>query len=117
MNFVMTEKASEMSGKLTENQGDEEEIEDIVKECIHCGNHPCVSFDLQPSLASILETYGEWKTKKQVRYLMYCEAVREIFGTGLGKGVRKKVPTCVENMIRKMQPDKEYTGFVPSKGN
>ena len=100
--------------KLTENDAVDKEIEDFIKECKYCCNHPCVGLELEPSLVSIFETCGKWKTNKQVCFLMYSEAVKHIFGTGLGKGVRKKLSNCVQDMIRKMRPDADYTGFLPS---
>lgn len=109
--------ASENNNRETGDDDVVEEIEDILKECSHCGNHPCWSLELEPILASIDETYGSWKTNKQVRYLMYTEAVKHIFGTGLGKKVRKKVPNCVEHLIKKMKPDDVYTGFIPSSND
>ena len=45
---------------------------------------------------------------------MYSDSVKHIFGTRLGKGVRKRLPNCVTQIIREICPDKEYTGFIPS---
>ena len=68
------------------------EFDDPIVECRHCGNHPCFGIEMEPLLLSILQTYGEWKSSKQVRFLVYGEATKHIHGTGLGKGVRKKLP-------------------------
>ena len=115
----MMEKSNAEKEKVCVPVPEEEEKEDkdIEKECKQCGNHPCVGIELEPMLSSILQTYGDWKTNKQVRYLMYCDAVKFIYGIGLGKGVRRKVPNCVSQEIKEMCPDKnnDYTGFIPSK--
>ena len=43
---------------------------------------------------------------------MYVNSVTAIFGPGLGKGVRKRLPPCLENKIRSMAPDEKCTGFI-----
>ena len=94
---------------------EEKEVEDkIEKECKHCGNHSCCVKELEPMPNSILQTYGEWKSHKQIRFHMYSDAVKHTFGTGLGKEVKKKLPVSVTHIIREMCPDNEYTGFIPS---
>ena len=45
---------------------------------------------------------------------MNKETVKVAFGPALGKGVRKKLPSCVQMRIHKMTPDDKYTGFIPS---
>ena len=100
-----------------ENEVKKEEdkaTEDVESECKHCGNHPSILRELDPLLVSIIETYGEWKTNKQVCFHMYMETVKVIFGPALGKGVRKKLPSCVQMQIHEMAPDEKYTGFIPS---
>ena len=105
-------------GSKDEDEG-EKVAGEVVKECSHCGNHPCILGEIEPLLVSILETYGEWKSKKEVRFKMYAESTTHIHGPGLGKGVRKKLPSCVTNAIRSMAPaaDKKYTGFIPINTN
>ena len=99
----------------------EEEEEDCTfqKECKHCGYYPCIVIELEPMLASILQTYGDWKTNKQVHYIMYGDAVAFVYGRGLGPKVRRKLPECVSREIKEMCPDKndEYTGFIATKSN
>ena len=98
------------------DEDEEEKVDgDVVVECSHCSNHPCILGEIEPLLISILETYREWKYNKQVRFKMYAEATTHIHGPGLGKGVRKKLPHCVTSAIRSMAPadDKKYTGFIP----
>ena len=97
--------------EATEENGEEDVFE---MECKHCGNYPCWEIELGPVLNDMKETYGGWKSNRQIRYLMYTEAVKHIYGTGLGKKVRKKLPLCVSRVIKEMYPDKEYTGFISS---
>ena len=63
-------------------------------------------------LVSVLETYGEIKSKKQIRFQMYSDTIRYIHGPGLVKGVRKKPPNCVVKTIHVMAPSEKYTGFI-----
>ena len=94
---------------------EENEEEDVIElECKHCGNYPCWEIELGPVLTDLRDTYGSWKTNRQMRYLMYTESVTHIFGTALGKRNRKKLPVCVSRVIKEMYPDKEYTGFISS---
>ena len=85
---------------------------DVELTCTHCDNHPCVVRELEQLLNSILETYGGWKSNKEVRFIMYKDSVKFIFGTGLGKGVRKRLPACVQKHIHNLAPDDKYTGFI-----
>ena len=84
-------------------------------ECKHCDNHPCVSEELKPMLLSIMEAYAGIKSNKQIRFLMYSDSTKFIFGTGLGEGVRKRLPLCTQSLIRSLAPDKRYTGFKEAK--
>ena len=97
---------------------EEEEDKDVVvtSECPHCGNHPCLIKEIESLLVSILETYREWNSRKQVRFKMYYDTTMYIHGPGLGKGVRKKLSSCVTNIIREMSlaPDNKYKDFVKS---
>ena len=102
------------SSEIETKKEEDKATEDEEIECKHCGNHPCILRELDPLLVSILDTYGEWKTNKQIRFHMYTETVKVIFGPALGKGVRKKLPSCVQMRIHKMAPDDKYTGFIPS---
>ena len=117
----MMEKSNAEKEKVCVPVPEEEEKEDkdIEKECKQCGNHPCVGIELEPMLSSILQTYGDWKTNKQVRYIMYGDAVAFVYGRGLGPKVRRKLPECVSREIKEMCPDEndEYTGFIATKSN
>ena len=83
--------------------------------CSYCGNHPCVLEDLDEMLISIVDTYKDWKTNKQIRYKMYSDSTRVIYGSGLGKGVRKKLPHCVQKRVHSLAPDEKYVGFKDAK--
>ena len=91
---------------------------EVMKEsddCKYCDNHPCLADDLKPMLVSIAETYSGIKTNRQLRFIMYGDATKSVHGTGLGKGVRKRLPSCVQSMIRSLAPDDQYTGFKEAK--
>ena len=83
----------ESEGKLADQEQDDSVEKgsdgDVLVECIHCGNQPCVAIELEPMLLSILETYQDIKTKRQIRFQMYTDTIRYIHGPELGKGVRK----------------------------
>ena len=85
--------------------------------CRYCGNHPCYVQELDGMLVSIVDTYGGWKTNKQIRFKMYSDSIRFIHGSSLGKGVRKKLPHCVQSRIRSLASDDSYTGFKHAKDN
>ena len=50
---------------------------------------------------------------------MYSQCIKYIHGPGLGKGVRKKLPDCLQNQIKDLAPDKDnhYTGFIDNNNN
>ena len=94
---------------------EDEESESRIP-CRFCDNHPCLSKDLEDQLVSIMETYGGYESNKKVRFRMYSQCITHIHGPGLGKGVRKKLPDCLQNEIKKLAPEKDnaYTGFIAS---
>ena len=61
-------ESQELKRKSEDEKQDESEEkrgeDDIMLECIHCGNQPCVITELEPMLISILQTYGEIKSNK-----------------------------------------------------
>ena len=79
--------------------------------CRYCGVDPCWDKELQPMLLSFFEDYGGYMENNKLRYKMYTEAVKIIYGTCLGQRVRKRVPGCVTKSIRRLAPDETYTGF------
>ena len=79
--------------------------------CRYCAVDPCWDKELQPMLLSLFENYGGYMENRKLRHKMYTEAVKVIYGTCLGKGVRKQVPFCVTKRIRRLAPDQTYTGF------
>ena len=94
-----------------------EDIEvSVPHKCNYCGNQPCIIKDLEETLISVKETYGDWNSNKNLRFRMYSECIKHIHGPGLGKGIRKKLPQCLQNEIRLMAPDEDniYTGFIES---
>ena len=109
-------ESQELKRKSEDEKQDESEEkrgeDDIMLECIHCGNQPCVVTELEPMFTSILQTYGDIKSNKQIRFQMYSDTIRYIHGPGLGKGVRKKPPHCVVKTIHSMAPSDKYTGFI-----
>ena len=111
------QKDSKDSSVASGDKGNEEEEDEdvmILKECPHCANHPCVVREVEPLLVSILEIYGGYRSAKSVRHKMYTDVITHIHGPCLGKGVRRKPPSCVVKVIREMSPDPDgnYKGFV-----
>ena len=100
-------------GKQDNKKEDDNNVDELLP-CKHCANQPCLTTVLEDNLVAVLETYRDWNTNKNIRFRMYKECVNHIHGPGLGKGVRKKLPLCVQSQIRDMAPDKEnsYTGFI-----
>ena len=86
-------------------------------ECPQCESDPCVAKVLYPNFLTINTIFGDTKTNKQMRFHMYKEATKFVHGPGLGKGVRRKLPTCVESMIRDIAPDDCYKGFLEAEDN
>ena len=86
--------------------------EDGPEDCVHCETCPCVAKDLYHNFSTICLIFEDSKTNKQLRFLMYREATKVIHGPGLGKGVRKKIPSCVQVLIKELAPDESYTGFL-----
>ena len=92
----------------------EEDTAEDTDFCVHCNSDPCVVVALEEMLEFTRDHYMGWKTNRQIRFIMYRESVQRLYGMGLGKGVRKKLPDCVENKVRSMLPDDNYTGFIDS---
>ena len=97
------------------NQDNDANVARYPDLCIHCQEDPCVAVGLSSMLNTIQYTYMGWKTNKQVRFIMYTECVKSIHGPCLGKGVRRKLPKCLQQKIRILAPDDKYTGFKESK--
>ena len=97
-----------------ENSGGKgnDNVEEKGTVCPYCGNDPCWAVELHPVLMSIKDIYGGRVENKTVRFKMYTESVKSIHGTCLGKGVRKKVPSCVNRHIKSMAPSETYRGFT-----
>ena len=99
---------------LEDYQVKNEESVDHTDYCSACENEPCLVLEFDGMLNAMLQEYRDVKTNKEIRHAMYTSAVFRIHGP-LGKGVRRKVPNCLEDRIRSLAPDKEYKGFVPSQ--
>ena len=102
------------SSPFDENQVKDEESVGHTDYCCVCENEPCLVVDLDGMLMAMLQEYRDDKTHKEIRYLMYTNSIFRLHGR-LGKGNRRKLPTCVEDKIRSLAPDDEYKGFVPSQ--
>ena len=100
-----------------EGEGGDEERNEGTESCRYCGNHPCFVAELDEMLVSIVDTYSTFKSNKQIRFKMYSDSVRFIYGSSLGKGMRKKLPHCVQCRIRSLAPDESYTGYKDAKSN
>ena len=109
-------------GKTPDKHGSGHDVKQVKKEepeeqsdyCYYCERDPCIITELDDMLKEILMEYREEKTNRQIRYIMYTECIRYLYGY-LGKGNRRKVPKCLEERIHSLLPDKNYTGFIPSK--
>ena len=88
----------ETNNKLVEDKevGEDKDLdEDLGNVCKHCQTDPCWSRELESTFQSVIDNYGGRMPNRGVRHKMYTQAVQQIYGTCLGKGVRKKVPLCV----------------------
>ena len=101
----MNEVPRDEEAEAGETGGNDDDV------CQYCGNQPCYVLELKPMFLAIMQAYQDDKTHKQLRFQMYTESVKCIFGTGLGVGVRKRIPRCVQKLIRSLAPDNEYIGF------
>jgi hypothetical protein len=101
---------------LTQFTPSDEENKDAP--CQYCQSVPCLLEDGLYDFIVEQEQYirecdtSEEKTNKEIRYQLYKEATRWMHGH-LGKGVRKKIPQCVETEIRDLAPEpgRDYIGF------
>ena len=89
----------------------EEDLSESTDLCTICGYDPCVRLELEEMLISIVQSYNDVKANKQIRFCMYTSVVRHIHSCNLRKGVKKKIPDCVQLKIHDLAPDKEYTGY------
>ena len=62
----------------------------------------------------LISSGKEW-SNNNIRYKLYTKATYMIHGE-LGKGVRRKLPSCVEQAIKDTYPsnDGDYIGFCKS---
>jgi hypothetical protein len=82
--------------------------------CSLCGENPC--FWIQERVAVIANDENEHGhtftiDNKSRRKLAYRHMFRVVNGGPGQKGVRKRLPACVETGVRALFPDEEYMGF------
>jgi hypothetical protein len=98
-------------------------VDEEAKLCEACNSSPCVLSDVDPDLDQDKTLYeylahvGEsmqdgGQSNKEIRYELYRIATKAINGH-LGKGNRKKLPTCVTADIKDLFPEStgDYVGF------
>ena len=91
--------------------------------CENCCCDPCTYGDLKGSLTdkgvqflTTMRGTGNPDTRIKmscVRFHLYTHATRDLHGV-LGKGVRIRLPKCVEEHIKVLYPDsqREYVGYT-----
>ena len=84
--------------------------------CQNCGYHPCVwqtyKEDNEDYLSSLKVEISQGRQSSEVRKQVYRDITRTMHGI-MGSGVRRKLPTCVEDNVRRMFPseDRKYMGY------
>jgi hypothetical protein len=77
-----------------------------------CGKKPCVWVSERETVIAMDEVeHGHAIVNKTRRKIGFRHMFRVINGGPGQKGVRKRLPVCVENGIRALFPDDEYMGF------
>jgi hypothetical protein len=80
--------------------------------CDLCGEKPCVWVSERETVIANDEVeHGHTIVNKTRRKIGFRHMFRVINGGPGQKGVRKRLPVCVENDIRALFPDDEYMGF------
>ena len=84
--------------------------------CQNCGYHPCVwqtyKEDNEDYLSSLKGEISQGRQSSGVRKQVYRDITRIMHGI-MGSGVRRKLPKCVEDNVRRMFPseDQKYMGY------
>ena len=83
--------------------------------CPGCGKAPCILLNILEGLtehSTYLLQYHPTNTNAHSRKELYKKATQMLHGC-LGKGVRRQLPACIVEEIRKWYPDKdnEYMGY------
>ena len=78
--------------------------------CHFCDRDPCLAVEMEPMLFGWFHTLRSHKTNREIRYQLYVNSVREIYGF-LGRRNRRRLALCMEKKIRSMAPDTHYVGF------
>ena len=80
MEEVVNEVPRDEEAEAGETGGNDDDV------CQYCGNQPCYVLELKPMFLAIMQAYQDDKTHKQLRFQMYTESVKCIFGTGCRTG-------------------------------
>ena len=85
--------------------------------CLICNKSACLWDCYGDELkAKGREFYARLRNNKQVRYHLYRYYISIRHGS-LGRGVRVKIPDCVESEIRKLYPNEGGNGYVGFQPN
>ena len=81
--------------------------------CSLCSLDPCFNVRFR---AQYIERARQYKirigsTNKKIQFYLYRVITKDRFGT-LGRGVRVRLPRCMENSIKMSFPNKDETPFV-----
>ena len=93
----------------------------IDSACQGCGYQRCVwetfKDDNEEYLCLLRSKISEGRRPGEVRKLVYRDITRSMHGT-MGSGVRRKLPNCVEDNVRRMFPsnDGKYMGYKDKWG-
>ena len=84
--------------------------------CKHCKKDPCCLIDHLACILSFGEEYkDQGRSNNEIRYALYRDVTYEMNGT-LGRGVRKKLPQCIELFIKNKWPKPmeqvSHVGFI-----
>ena len=89
--------------------------------CNHCGEEVCMWIEFEPEVIetteydiacdiTLIDDMIDNKLKRKRAYRVYTAIVHG----WLGKGVRKRIPTCVKRGIRSHYPSTTYMGHRDS---
>ena len=77
-----------------------------------CAKSPCVFLEWQEELERHVDIMYPEVSNKAKRYHMYRHMLRKLHGH-MGKGKRKRLPSCILQGLRDLFPSEEYVGFKP----
>ena len=73
-------------------------------ECPFCHVQPCLVDAVLPTMQQIVRENRDEKTPREIRNMMYRDAVSRIVGF-LGGGNRHDVPSCLTDKIKELAPE------------